>query len=100
MCEAILTEWIVVRSSGPDLSDARGLAGLLRARRERPRDRPAAEQRDERAPLHSITSSARPDRGSGMPSAFAVSRLRNSSTFVPRWTGSSLGFSPLTIRAA
>jgi len=51
MCEAILTEWIVVRSSGPDLSDARGLAGLLRARRERPRRR-AAEQRDELAPLY------------------------------------------------
>jgi len=33
---------------------------LLRARRERPRDRRAAEQRDELATLdHSITSSAR-----------------------------------------
>ena len=32
---------------------------LLRARRERPRSRRAAEQRDELAPLHSITSSAR-----------------------------------------
>ena len=32
---------------------------LLRARRERPRRRRAAEQRDELAPLHSITSSAR-----------------------------------------
>ena len=52
MCEAILTEWIVVRSSGPDLSDARGLAGLLRARPERPRSRRAAEQRDELAPLY------------------------------------------------
>src|SRR5258708_7888856 len=31
---------------------------LLRARRERPRDRRAAEQRDELAPPHSITSSA------------------------------------------
>jgi hypothetical protein len=58
MCEAILTEWTVVRSSGPDLSNARGLAGLLRPRRERPRGR-AAEQRDELATRHSITSSAR-----------------------------------------
>ena len=33
--------------------------GLLRARRERPRRRRAAEQRDELAPFHSITSSAR-----------------------------------------
>src|SRR5262249_33454054 len=53
---------------------------LLRPRRERPRDR-AAEQRDELAPFHSITSSARPERGSGtvMPSAFAVLRLITSS---------------------
>ena len=36
-----------------------GLPRLLRARRERPRHRRAAEQRDEFAPLHSITSSAR-----------------------------------------
>ena len=32
---------------------------LLRTRRERPRRRRAAEQRDELAPSHSITSSAR-----------------------------------------
>jgi hypothetical protein len=32
---------------------------LLRARRERPRSRRTAEQRDEIAPFHSITSSAR-----------------------------------------
>src|SRR6516162_747474 len=36
---------------------------LLRPRRERPRGRRAAEQRDERAPSHSITSSARPTSG-------------------------------------
>ena len=39
--------------------DGRQLSRLLRARRERPRRRRAAEQRDELAPLHSITSSAR-----------------------------------------
>src|SRR5215510_100380 len=43
---------------GAQESDGRQLVGLLRMRRERPRRR-AAEQRDERAPLHSITSSAR-----------------------------------------
>jgi hypothetical protein len=32
--------------------------GLLCVRRQRPRSRRAAEQRDERAPRHSITSSA------------------------------------------
>ena len=36
--------------------------GLLRPRRERPRRR-AAEHRDERAPPHSITSSARASSG-------------------------------------
>src|SRR5262249_51962697 len=39
--------------------NGRQLAGLLRARRERPCCRRATEQRDELAPLHSITSSAR-----------------------------------------
>jgi hypothetical protein len=50
---------------------------LLRARRERPRRGHAAEQRDEVAPFHSITSSARPDSGSGtvMPSVLAVLRF-------------------------
>ena len=39
--------------------DGRQLARLLRARRKRPSRRRAAEQRDELAPLHSITSSVR-----------------------------------------
>src|SRR5438876_2282712 len=57
--------------------------GLLRPRRERPRRR-AAEERDERASLHSITSSARPIRGSGMvrPSDLAVFMLIISSSLV------------------
>src|SRR5262249_36945729 len=72
---------------------------LLRARRERPRRR-ATQQGDERASFHSITSSARPDRGKGtlMPSVLAVLRLMNSSTFVACCTGRSAGFSPLRIR--
>jgi hypothetical protein len=71
------------------------------ARRERPRRRRTTEQRGELVPpLHSITSSARPIRGSGIvrPSAFAVLRLMISSTFVACWTGRSAGFSPLTTR--
>jgi hypothetical protein len=36
-------------------ADPREVDGLLGARRERPRNRRAAEQRDERAPSHSIT---------------------------------------------
>jgi hypothetical protein len=44
----------------------------LRARRERPRSRRTTKQRDERAPLHSITSSARASSLSGIvtPRAF------------------------------
>jgi hypothetical protein len=55
----------------------------LCARRERPHRR-AAEQRDERAPRHSITSSASASSRSGtsMPSAFAVLRLITNSNFV------------------
>src|SRR5438132_2622705 len=42
-----LAEWIVARGSGPDVPDTRRFARLLRARRERPRKRRAAEKRDE-----------------------------------------------------
>src|SRR5262249_45798057 len=57
-------------------SDPIDLPRLLRARRYRPRHG-AAKQRDELAPLHSITSSARASTAGGMsrPSAFAVLRL-------------------------
>src|SRR5262249_40818179 len=74
---------------------------LLRARCEWP-SRRAANERDELAPPHSITSSARPERGSGtvMPSAPAVLRLRISSPFVDCTTGRSAGFSPLRMRPA
>ena len=50
---------------------------LLRARRERPCDCRADEQRYERAPFHSVASSARASSLSGivMPSALAVLRL-------------------------
>src|SRR5262249_43146195 len=56
-------------------------AGPLRARRERPRRRRAAEKRDELAPLHSITSSAMASSvgGTVRPSIWAVLRLITSS---------------------
>jgi hypothetical protein len=59
-------------------------------------------QRDELAPSHSITSSARPSSGSGTvtPSALAALRFMTSSTLVDCWTGSSAGFSPLRMRPA
>src|SRR5262249_53695425 len=58
-------------------ADAPLPVGLLRARRERPRNRRAAEQRDELAPLHSITSSTSASSvgGTVRPSAFAVPML-------------------------
>ena len=78
-------------------------AALLGACRERPRAMPppAAEQRDEVAPPHSITSSARASSvgGTSRPSAVAVLRLSTSSYLVGPWTGSSAGFSPLRMRS-
>jgi ferredoxin len=49
---------------------------------------------------YSISSSARPDSGSGtvMPSALAVLRLMKNSTFVACRTGRSAGLSPLRTR--
>src|SRR6516165_8702151 len=81
--------------------DAPHALALLRARRERPR-RCAAEQRDERAPLHSITSSARASRvgGTSRPIALAVCRLMTNSNLVACTTGRSAGFSPLRMRPA
>src|SRR5262245_13035402 len=61
---------------------------LLRARRERPRDS-AAEQRDEIAAVHSMTSSAATSSvcGTVRPSAFAVVRLMTRSNLVGCSTG-------------
>src|SRR5262249_30515815 len=85
------------RSQKPDRRHRR----LLRARRERPRRR-AAEQREKLAPPdHSITSSARASKVSGMfkPSALALLRLSTVSYFTGACTGRSLGFSPLRMRS-
>src|SRR6516164_7725318 len=73
----------------------------LRPRRERPRGRRAAEQRDEVAPFHSITSSARASTvaGTSSPSALAVLRLTTSSYLVGACAGRSAGFSPLRMRS-
>src|SRR5262249_47406376 len=74
---------------------------LLRARRERPRRRRAANERDELAALHSITSSARASRvgGTSMPSVLAVFKLMTSSYLVGACTGRSAGFSPRRMRS-
>ena len=72
---------------------------IRRSLRERPCCR-AAEQRDELATFHSITSSARASSVGGIwrPSAFAVFRLITSSYLVGCMTGRSAGLSPLRIR--
>src|SRR5262249_36498012 len=64
---------------------------LLRARRERPRGPYAAEQRDKRAAVHSIASSARSRSASGTfkPSTLAVVRLMTKSNLVGCSTGIS-----------
>src|SRR6516165_11580697 len=73
---------------------------LLRARSERPRGC-AAEERDELAALHSITSSASVSRLSEIlsPSVFAVFKLITSSNLVGCRTGRSTGYGPLRIVA-
>src|SRR5262249_17138367 len=87
--------------TGAEEADGGELCWLLRPRRERPRRNRAAEERDELAPLHSITSSARASSVGGMlrRSAFAVARLTMSSTLGGNSTGRSAGFSPLSIRS-
>src|SRR5262249_37490211 len=50
----------IVRGGGQQHADAPHHVGLLRARRQRPRYRRAAEKRDELAAVHSITSPSRP----------------------------------------
>src|SRR5262249_49573178 len=77
-----------------------GSLPLLRASRERPTGRRAAEQCDELAAFHSITSSARASSvgGTRRPRVLAVLRLMISSNFVGCWTGRSAGLSPARIR--
>src|SRR5262245_21592177 len=72
---------------------------LLRVRRERPRRCRAAEERDELAAPHSITSSALACNVSGTvrPSVFAVLRLITSSNLDGCCTGRSEGLAPLRI---
>src|SRR5262249_11883624 len=74
-------------------------ARLLRTRGERPRGNRAANQRDERASVHSITSSARRRKASGIfsPSTLAVVRLTTRSNLVGCSTGRSAGFAPRRI---
>src|SRR5262249_43629451 len=75
---------------------------LLRARREWPRRRRAAETNNDLASIHSITSSASASSLSGTvrPSAFAVLRFTAVSNLVAACTGRAAGLSPRTLRSA
>src|SRR5262249_17844666 len=88
-------------------TDARILGRLLlpdggRRCRERPRRRRAAEQRDELASSHSITSSAMARTPGAMvrPRGLAVLRLMTNSNLVDCSTGRSAGFMPRSILSA
>src|SRR5262249_34333385 len=72
----------------------------LRTRPERPRSR-TAEQRDEIAAPHSMTSSAATSRPGGTvrPSAFAVLMLRAVTNLVAACTGRSAGLAPRRMRS-
>src|SRR5262249_45236524 len=85
---------------GTQESDGRQLAGLLRAHRDRPPNRRAAEQRDELAtPRHSITSSARASSIGeiSMPSVLAVLTLMTNSSLVGNSMGKSATEVPLSM---
>src|SRR5262245_56258928 len=89
----------IARRLAHEHADPPHALALLRARRERPHRR-AAEQRDETAALHSITSSAIADTpaGTSRPSALAVLRLITNSNLVGCSTGRSAGLAPFRIR--
>src|SRR5262245_33419100 len=67
----------------------------------RPRGGRAADERDEVAPFHSITSSARSriEVEISIPIALAVLRLTTSSNLVGCSIGRSVGFAPFAIRS-
>src|SRR5262245_9613630 len=83
MPQGLLESWFarlylwISRREGHEHPDTTHPLRLLRARRERPPGRRAAEERNEMPPPHSITSSARASSvaGTSRPSALAVLRL-------------------------
>ena len=98
-CRQAYLAVLIFRGRAEEHADPPHPLGLLRARRKRQCRRRAAEKRDERAPLHSITSSAISDGGTARPSALAVFAFRVVINLVGSCTGSSPGFSPLRMRS-
>src|SRR5262249_38320241 len=97
--DAGLKFWIV-GSCGQQYADAPHPLALLRGCLERPGGNRAAEQRDEIAPFHSITSSASESKLSDIvtPSAFAVFKLITNWNLTVSITGRSAGLTPLSTR--
>jgi hypothetical protein len=97
-CKSILTFRVVGSPVHEDTNPAWTFR-LLRTPRERPCGCHAAEQREEPAPIHSITSSAIASSFSGMvtPSALAIVRLMIKSNLVGCSIGRSDGFAPRMI---
>src|SRR5262249_32841253 len=95
-----IRRFLFTASRMPEKADTRNPSALLRARRERPHSRRAAEQRYELAALdpraHSMTSSARASSLSGIwrPSDLAVVVLMISWNLVGCSTGKSAGLAP------
>src|SRR5262249_56697143 len=89
------------RGRRPDAQepDAPDFCRLLCPRAERPSGR-AGQRSDERAALHSITSSATAssEGGTVIPSVRAVCALMTSSNLLDCTTGRSAGFAPLRMR--
>jgi hypothetical protein len=102
--EEICVKW-GLSGQHTDKADTQRFRLQLRSHRKRPRRHRAADKRDELAPIHSTTSSARKriDVGNTIPKLFAVFRLMTSSNFVGNSAGSSAGLAPrstLATRAA
>src|SRR6516164_7263482 len=97
-CDAGLPFWIVGRGAHEN-ANAPHAPGLLRARCERPHGR-TAEQREDIATVHSITSSASASSvgGTVRPSAVAAFALKTNSNFVGCCTGRSAGLAPFRMR--
>src|SRR5262245_8102630 len=89
----------IVRGQMHEHADAPHSLALLRARRHWQRSR-TAEQRDELASFHSITSSTLASSwgGTSRPRVLAVLMLMTNSNLVGCWTGKSAGLSPLRTR--
>src|SRR5215470_2762428 len=95
-CRSLLLPFGIAGRATHQHTDPPHPLAWLRARRERPCGGRAAKQRDELAALHSITSSARSRKDSGIvrPIALAVVRLTTRSNFVGCSTGMSAALAP------